>query len=107
MSVLLEDREERPETAGAECVVLFEDERSRITFWRFPPGTETGWHRHTHDYVTLQQSSGQLKLEDRAGNVRLVDYQDGKAAAYSAPVEHNATNVSNQEVRVTEIEYLK
>lgn len=105
MSVILEDRDARQETAGAERVVMFEDEKTRITFWRFPPGTQTGWHRHAHDYVTIQQSSGQLKLENRDGTVKVIDYKDGRAAAYSAPIEHNATNISDVEVRVTEIEY--
>ena len=105
MSVLLEDREKRQQTAEAERVILFEDNKTRITFWRFSPGTETGWHRHTHDYVTLQQSSGQLKLEYRDGNIKIVDYKDGQAAAYSSPVEHNATNIGDVEIRVTEIEY--
>ena len=105
MSVILEDRDARQETAEAERVVMFEDEKTRITFWRFPPGTETGWHRHTHDYVTIQQSGGQLQLENRDGTVKVIDYEDGRAAAYSAPIEHNATNISDVEVRVTEIEY--
>ena len=105
MSVILEDRDARQETAEAERVVMFEDEKTRITFWRFPPGTETGWHRHTHDYVTIQQSGGQLQLENRDGTVKVIDYEDGRAAAYSAPIEHNATNTSDVEVRVTEIEY--
>ena len=55
--------------------------------------------------MTIQQSGGQLKLEDRAGNIKIIDYVDGKAAAYKAPIEHNAKNISNEEVRVTEIEY--
>ena len=105
MSVALEDREARKETAEAERVVMFEDEKTRITQWRFPPGTETGWHRHTYDYVTIQQSSGQLRLENRDGNVTVIDYKDGHTAGYSAPIEHNAKNISDEEVRVTEIEY--
>ena len=105
MSVALEDREARQETAEAERVVMFEDEKTRITYWRFPPGTETGWHRHTHDYVTIQQSGGQLQLENRDGTVKVIDYKDGCTAGYSAPIEHNASNISDEEVRVTEIEY--
>ena len=105
MSILLEEREKRVATSDAERQVLFEDDKTRITFWRFPPDTETGWHKHTHDYVTIQQSGGQLKLEDREGNIKIIDYVDGKAAAYKAPIEHNAKNISNEEVRVTEIEY--
>jgi len=30
-----------------------------------------------------------------------------RAAAYTAPIKHNATNVSDEEVRVIEIEYKK
>lgn len=105
MSVLLEDRKERIETSGAERVILYEDERTKITRWRFPPGTQTGWHFHKYDYVTLQQSGGKLKLESRDGAEKIVDYEEGAAAAYSAPIEHNATNISEVEVRVTEIEY--
>ena len=105
MSVLLKEKEKKQETEKAERVILFEDEKTMITFWRFPPGAETGWHQHTHDYVTLQQSNGKLKLENRDGNIKVIDYKDGYAAGYSAPVEHNATNVGDVEIRVTEIEY--
>ena len=103
MSVDLKERGEA--IAKAEKKLLWEDDHTRITFWRFPPGTETGWHRHTHNYVTLQQSGGQLKLEARDGTAKIIDYVDGQAAAYSAPIEHNATNISDVEVQVTEIEY--
>ncbi len=104
MSLALDEKSGQ-QIADAERIVLFEDDKTRITFWRFDPGSETGWHRHTHDYVTLQQSGGQLRLEDRDGNIKIIDYQDGQAAAYSAPIEHNARNISDVEVRVTEIEY--
>ena len=101
----MEDREITRKVTKAERSVLFEDEKTRITFWCFPPGSETGWHRHTHDYVTLQQSEGKLKLESRDGNIKIIDYINGSAGAYSAPVEHNAINIGDIEVRVTEIEY--
>ena len=107
MSVLLKNHGNLLNIAEADRVVLLEDEKTRITFWRFPPGAQTGWHRHIHDYVTLQQSGGRLKLEDRNGNIKHIQYEEGHAAAYSAPVEHNATNISDVEVRVTEIEYKK
>ena len=98
-----EKKERRP--AALRGKFYLKTTKTRITFWRFPPDTETGWHKHTHDYVTIQQSGGQLKLEDREGNIKIIDYVDGKAAAYKAPIEHNAKNISNEEVRVTEIEY--
>jgi len=105
MSVLIEDRALTRQVPKADRNVLFEDEKTRITFWSFPPGSETGWHRHTHDYVTLQQSEGKLQLESRDGKIKIINYKNGTAGAYTSPVEHNATNISDVEIRVTEIEY--
>jgi hypothetical protein len=34
-----------------------------------------------------------------------IDYEDGRTMAWSAPIEHNAINISADEVRVLEIEY--
>ena len=94
-----------PEAALARQTLLFDDARTRITQWRFAPGDQTGWHRHEWDYVTVQQSGGRLRLESRDGRESFVDYQDGRALSWTAPIEHNATNVSDAEVRVLEIEF--
>lgn len=89
----------------AESETLIDDDKTRITRWRIAPGAQTGWHRHEWDYVTIQQSGGRLKLELAGGGEMFIDYEDGHARAFSAPIEHNATNVSDVEVRVLEIEY--
>ncbi|HEX9835749.1 MAG TPA: hypothetical protein VGB90_02785 [Alphaproteobacteria bacterium] len=89
----------------AERTVLIDDARARITQWRLPPGTQTGWHRHTYDYVTIQQSGGRLRLDYADGTVAHIDYQEGKVGTFTAPLEHNATNVSGIEMRVLEIEF--
>lgn len=107
MSILLDEksakRAEVPTTARRD--VKLDNEKTRITEWRFAPGDQTGWHRHTHDYVTVQQSGGRLRLENADGTEKFVDYEDGRTVAYQAPIEHNATNVSDVEVRVLEIEF--
>ena len=89
----------------AESETLIDDDKTRITRWRIAPGAQTGWHRHEWDYVTIQQSGGRLRLDIADGSEMVIDYEDGRARAFSAPVEHNATNVSDVEVRVLEIEY--
>ena len=94
-----------PEAVLAEFETLIDDERTRITRWRIAPGAQTGWHRHEWDYVTIQQSGGRLALEDADGHVRHIDYVEGQARSFTAPIEHNATNISDVEVRVIEIEY--
>jgi quercetin dioxygenase-like cupin family protein len=107
MSVQLKETNQDHDYEPAEFTILFEDDKTKITSWRFDPGTETGWHHHTFDYVTIQKSGGRLKLESDDGAVRFVDYVMDRAAAYTAPIKHNATNVSDEEVRVIEIEYKK
>ena len=48
---------------------IFEDnERVRITEWRFKPGEETGWHRHELDYTVVPLLTGTLTIVDRSGS---------------------------------------
>ena len=104
MSILLEERSNDKANA-ADFSILYEDDKTKITFWRFEPGAETGWHHHNHDYVTIQKSGGRLKIENESGEINFIDYENNRAAGYAAPVIHNASNVSDVEVRVIEIEY--
>lgn len=98
-------RSELTDAALASHTLLLEDDRTRITQWVFAPGDQTGWHHHTYDYVTVQQSGGALLLQGADGTEKRVDYEDGRTVAWSAPIEHNAINISDEEVRVLEIEY--
>ena len=84
---------------------LIDNDRTRITHWVIKPGQQTGWHLHDHDYVTIQQSEGTLWLEHSDGTERTVHYKPGTTLAVSAPVEHNAVNVGDVDIVVTEIEY--
>lgn len=105
MSISLDEPLLSQSKKRAEFIVLFEDLKTKITSWRFDPGDETGWHHHNYDYVTIQKSSGRLKLESEDGEVKFITYHEDKTDSYKAPIKHNATNVSNEEVRVIEIEY--
>ena len=96
---------ELTDAALARHSLLLEDDRTRITQWVFAPGDQTGWHSHRFDYVTVQQSGGALLLQGADGSEKQVDYEDGRAVAWTAPIEHNAINISTVEVRVLEIEY--
>ncbi|MFB0923610.1 MAG: cupin [Alphaproteobacteria bacterium] len=84
---------------------LMDNDRTRITHWVIKPGQQTGWHLHDHDYVTIQESEGVLFLEYSDGSDRTVNYVPGTASSVSAPVEHNAMNIGDVDIVVTEIEY--
>ena len=50
--------------------VQVDNERLRVTEWRFAPGAETGWHRHEADYVVVPLADGDLLLEEPGGGSR-------------------------------------
>ena len=47
--------------------VQVDNERVRVTEWRFAPGAETGEHVHQMDYVVVPLGDGRLKLVSAAG----------------------------------------
>lgn len=103
---LLEKTRDRiPGAALARYELLVDNETTRITFWTFRPGEQTGWHRHEFDYVTYQMSEGRIRSEFADGSVQEFDYTPGVARYIPAVVEHNATNVGDCDLRVLEIEY--
>ncbi|THF74959.1 MAG: cupin, partial [Sulfitobacter sp. SK025] len=41
-------------TGSAVSDVLIENDRARVTRWRFPKRDDnTGWHVHEHDYLVV------------------------------------------------------
>lgn len=82
---------------------LIENERVRVTEWRFAPGAATGHHRHDYDYVVVPIATGQLKIVDKAGE-RLFDLVHGRPYFRNEGVEHDVINAGNNEVAFVEVE---
>ena len=91
---------ERP-TATAS--VHLENDRVRVTEWRFAPGAATGWHRHEHDYVVVPLVTGKLRLEDRDG-AKEAELAVGQPYFREAGVEHDVVNVNDFEFAFIETE---
>ncbi len=88
----------------AEPVVHIDDDRFRVTEWRFSTGAETGWHRHGHDYVIVPLTDGTLGLdlpEGQRSEARLVR---GLPYSRRVGVEHNVTNAGAAPLAFLEIE---
>ncbi|MAP11913.1 MAG: cupin [Gammaproteobacteria bacterium] len=88
---------------AAVATVQVDNERVIVTEWRFAPGAETGWHRHGYDYVVVPQTTGQLLLETRDGEVR-ADLTAGISYYRGEGVEHNVVNANDYEFVFVEIE---
>lgn len=74
-----------------------------VTQWRFPPGAETGWHRHGMHYVVVPQTTGMLLLETPDGP-RESHLTSGLSYTRPVGVEHNVINPNDSEFVFVEIE---
>jgi len=80
-----------------------ENERVRVTEWRFEPGAATGWHRHELDCVVVPLTSGRLRLADADGE-RIAELTAGVPYFREAGVEHDVVNPNDFEFAFVEIE---
>lgn len=88
---------------AAEATIQIDNERVRVTEWRFAPGTETGWHVHPTDYVVVPMTTGELGLETKDG-VALNSLQAGVSYTRIAGSEHNVFNDTASDFVFVEIE---
>ena len=85
-------------------MVQIDNERVRVTEWRFAPGAETGFHVHEMDYVVVPSADGRLKLVSPEGEESYADMKRGASYFRKAGVHHNVVNASDGEYAFVEIE---
>ena len=90
----------------ASPTVQIDNDRVKVTEWRFAPGAQTGWHRHGHDYVVVPLEDGTLEIVTSQGRV-LVEMKKGAPYFRSEGVEHDVVNASKGEYAFIEIELKK
>jgi len=88
----------------AIATVQVDNERVRATRYHFAPGSETGWHKHGHDYVVVPTLAGTLTIVELDGSRREVAYQVGESYGRVLGAEHNVVNLSDGPVEFVEIE---
>ena len=88
---------------AAKATVQVDNERVRVTEWRFAPGAATGWHRHNYDYVVVPMVTGKLQLED-GKETHFADLTAGRSYYRPLGVEHDVINVGNALYTFTEVE---
>jgi ketosteroid isomerase-like protein len=90
--------------AQATPVVRIDDERFRVTEWRFEADAETGWHRHGHDYVIVPLTDGILRLGEPGGVERDAPLTRHVPYSRRAGVEHNVINGGDGPLSFLEVE---
>ena len=90
--------------SGAAVPTLqIDNERVRVTEWRFAPGAATGWHRHAFDYIIVPVTSGKLLLRDATGE-HLAELTAGTSYFRALGVEHDVINPNAHDFAFVEIE---
>ena len=84
--------------------VQIDNERVRVTQWRFAPGAETGEHVHELDYVVVPLGNGRLKIVSPQGEESFAELTHGVSYARKAGVRHNVINANASEYAFIEIE---
>ncbi|MEM7251543.1 MAG: cupin domain-containing protein [Pseudomonadota bacterium] len=90
---------------SAQPQQFFDNERTRVTEWRFAPGAATGWHRHEFDYVVVPMTTGRLKLVGPEGEETIAELTQGQPYFRNVGVEHDVVNVNDFEFCFIEIEF--
>jgi quercetin dioxygenase-like cupin family protein len=83
---------------------LIDNERVRVTEWRFAPGAATGWHRHAMDYVVVPMADGVLELIGPGGVCTRAELRKGVPYFRTAGVEHDVINANAFEFGFIEVE---
>lgn len=91
----------------ATPTVYIDNERTRVTEWRFKPGDNTGWHRHAYDYVVVPLFDGVLEIKTDDGETVRADLKNGVPYFRQVGVEHDVINANAFECAFIEIEFLK
>ena len=89
----------------ATSTIFIDNERTRVTEWRFAPGASTGWHRHEYDYVVVTLVDGKLKLSTGDDESQVAELSAGVPYFRNVGVEHDVTNVNDFEYAFIEVEF--
>ena len=84
--------------------IQIDNDRIRVTEWRFAPGAETGIHIHEMDYVVVPGLSGKLKILAPDGSETIADLEKGVSYFRKAGVHHNVVNHNDYEFSFVEVE---
>ena len=90
-------------TIPARSTLQIDNDRVRVTEWRFAPGASTGYHRHEMEYVVVPLVTGRVRLVEPDGT-REVEMKAGVSYTRPVGVEHDVININDYEYAFIEVE---
>jgi beta-alanine degradation protein BauB len=90
--------------SAGQATTNADDDRLRVTTWRFEEGEDTGHHRHEYDYVVVPITGGTFQVVQSDGATREMTQEAAGAYLGPAGTEHNVINRSGRTAIFVEIE---
>lgn len=90
--------------AQATAIQHIDNDRVRVTEWRFEVGDNTGWHRHAFDYVISPVTGSTVEVVDAAGQRSQTEMVAGRSYFREAGVEHDVINLGPGQLIFVETE---
>ncbi len=90
---------------NAVPTVQVDNERTRVTRWRFSPRAETGEHIHEYDYVVVPAMDGWLEIIAPDGEKSRAELKAGDSYFRQKGVHHNVVNANDFEFSFVEVEF--
>ena len=84
--------------------IQIDNDRTRVTEWRFEPNAETGEHVHEYDYVVVPAKDGVLKIILPDGTEDHAELRAGVSYFREKGVHHNVINANHFEFSFIEVE---
>ncbi|MDA1099510.1 MAG: cupin domain-containing protein [Proteobacteria bacterium] len=95
---------DKPQRVVAVGAVQVDNERVRVTEYRFAPGAETTPHVHQWDYVVVPLTDGELLVIAPDGAESQAHLTKGMSYYRQAGVDHNVINAGAAELVFIEVE---
>ena len=90
-------------TQPAVPTVKIDNDRVRVTEWRFAPGAATGFHRHEYAYIVVPMTTGSLTITASTGTTTAA-LVTGEPYFREAGAEHDVINANAYEFVFVETE---
>jgi beta-alanine degradation protein BauB len=84
--------------------IFIDNDVTRVTEWRFPVGSSTGWHRHEMNYVVVPLLDGVLRIVGPDGSSTDAQLTHGVPYYRDVGVEHDVINANDFEFAFIEVE---
>ena len=88
---------------SAVVEVIDDNARVRLVRYTLPPGSVTGWHTHTLDYVIVPYADARVRVDTPTGSVEAEMHAD-QPYFRPAGIEHNVISLMPEPFSFLEIE---